>query len=369
MPSLFPTPFSLARLALAAAAAATLVPATAGAQERRDEMPVTPVLADSVALAAADAVATKYVFAQKGEDAARLVRRGVRAGRYRSLATASALTDSLTADLRRSSGDQHLQVVFSVRERTAPGAGASAADAARDREAAAWRNYGFHQVERLDGNVGYLELGRFDDPELAGSTLATAMSFLAGTDALIIDLRGNGGGHAGMVALMASYFFPESTLLTTLHRRDPADVAQLWTSPHVAGPRNLGKPVYVLVSGRTFSAAEALAYHLQTHHLATVVGEKTRGGANPGGWQMIGTHFGVFVPTAYNEAADTHGNWEGVGITPDVAAPFAEAKKVAHRAALAGLLARQAASERAPRWREALDELRAADARAATAQR
>ena len=355
---------SILLLALAA------VPLPAAAQERREEMPVTPMLADSVALATADAVATKYVFVQKGEDAARVVRRGVRAGRYRSLATASALTDSLTADLRRAAGDQHLQVVFSVRERTAPpGGGTSAADVARDREAAAWRNYGFHQVERLDGNVGYLELGRFDDPALAGATLATAMSFLAGTDALIVDLRGNGGGYAAMVALVASYFFPEQTLLTTLHHRDPADVSQLWTLPHVAGPRYVGKPVYILVSGRTFSAAEALAYHLQTHHLATIVGEKTRGGANPGGWEMIGTHFGVSVPTAWNEAADTHGNWEGVGIAPDVAAPFAEAKKVAHRAALGALIARDAASERAPRWREALEMLRADDARAATAQR
>jgi len=357
---------SILRTLLPLALAAALLPAAAAAQERRDEMPVTPVLADSVARAAAHAVATKYVFVRRGEDAASLVLRGVRAGRYRSLATASALTDSLTADLRRATGDAHLQVVFSVRERSAPpGSGTSAADAARDREAAAWRNYGFHQVERMDGNVGYLELGRFDDPALAGSTLATAMSFLAGTDALIIDLRGNGGGRAEMVALVASYFFAEPTLLTTLHHRDPADTAQLWTSAHVAGPRYAGKPVYVLVSGRTFSAAEALAYHLQTHHLATVVGEKTRGGANPGGWEMIGTHFGVFVPTAYNEAADTHGNWEGVGITPDVAAPFAEAKQVALRAALQGLIAKQGGSERAPRWREALEELDSAAARAA----
>jgi C-terminal processing protease CtpA/Prc len=359
-------PSTVRAFLLLLALAAVLHPHPAAAQERREEMPVTPVLADSVARAAANAVSTRYVFVEKGAAAARALLQGVRAGRYRALATASALTDSLTGDLRRATGDAHLQVVFSVRERSAPpGSGTSAADAARDREAAAWRNYGFHQVERLDGNVGYLELGRFDDPALAGSTLATAMTFLAGTDALIIDLRGNGGGHAGMVALVASYFFPEQTLLTTLHHRDPADVAQLWTSPHVAGPRYLGKPVYVLVSGRTFSAAEALAYHLQTHHLATVVGEKTRGGANPGSWQMIGTHFGVFVPTAYNEAADTHGNWEGVGITPDLAAPAAEAKKVAHRAALAGLIARQAGSERAERWREALDQLRADDARAA----
>ena len=354
-------PFLRAVLLLSATVA---IPAAA--QQQREDMPVTPTLADSVALAAADAVATKYVFAQKGEDAARIVRRGVRAGRYRALATASALTDSLTADLRRASGDQHLQTVYSVRERTAPpNAGTSAADMARDREEAAWRNYGFHQVMRMDGNVGYLELGRFDDPALAGETLATAMRFLAGTDALVIDLRYNGGGHAGMVALLASYFFAEPTLLTTLHRRDPSDVAQLWTAPHVAGPRYLGKPVYILTSGRTFSAAEALAYHLQTHRLATVVGEKTRGGANPGGWVMIGTHFGVFVPTAYNEAAATHGNWEGVGIQPDVAVAAAEARKAAHRAALTALVARDGGSERAERWREALEMLRADDARAA----
>lgn len=366
----FPIPRSFRRIALAAASAALLIPGSAVAQEQREDMPVTPVLADSVALAAANAVATKYVFVQKGEDAARLVRRGVSGARYRRLATASALTDSLTADLRRATGDLHLQLVFSTRARTAPpGAGSTAQDVARDREAATWRNYGFHQVERLDGNVGYLELGRFDDPELAGATLASAMSFLAGTDALIVDLRGNGGGHASMVALVASYFLAEQTMLTTLHHRDPADVAQLWTLPHVAGPRYLSKPVYILVSGRTFSAAESLTYYLQTRHLATVVGEKTRGGANPGGWEMIGTHFGVFVPTAYNEAAITHGNWEGVGITPDVAAPAAEAKKVAHRAALQGLLAGHADAEREPRWREALEMLRADDARAATAQR
>jgi hypothetical protein len=365
-----PRRFPAALLALVALAA-TIPAARAAAQDdRREDMPVTPALADSVALGAVAAVASGYVFPRKADEAARRIRRGVRAGRYRALTTASALTDSLTADLRAASGDLHLQTVFSVRPRTAaPGAGASPGDVARDREAAAWRNYGFHQVERLDGNVGYLELGRFDDPAVAGATLATAMSFLAGTDALIVDLRGNGGGHAGMVALVASYFFAEPTLLSTLHHRDPADVAQLWTSPYVAGPRYLGKPVYVLVGGRTFSAAEALAYHLQTHRLATVVGERTRGGANPGAWQMIGTHFGVFVPTAYNEAADTHGSWEGVGIAPDLAVPQAAAKGAAHRAALQALLARDAGSERAPRWREALEMLRADDARAASPQR
>jgi C-terminal processing protease CtpA/Prc len=290
----------------------------------------------------------------------------VRAGRYRALATASALTDSLTADLRRATGDAHLQAVYSVRELASPpGAGTSAEDVARDREAAQWRNFGFLEVERLDGNVGYLELGRFDDPALAGGTLAAAMEFLAGTDALIVDLRNNGGGSAEMEALVASYFLPDATLLATLHHRDPADDAQLWTLPHVAGPRYLDRPVYLLVSRRTFSAAEGLAYDLRARGRATVVGEQTRGGANPGGWEMIGGHFGVFVPTARVENAVTHGSWEGTGIRPDLAVPAAEAKKAAHRAALERLVADHAGAPRAPRWREALEMLRADDAAAA----
>ncbi|HYH79140.1 MAG TPA: S41 family peptidase [Longimicrobium sp.] len=358
---------SILRTAVAALAALS-VTTTAHAQERRADMPVAPSTRDSVALAAAAVVESGYVFARKGGEAARVLRRGVRAGRYRPLATASALADSLSADLSRAAGDQHLRVVFSVTPLDAPpGQGRTAADSARDRENAAWRNYGLLQLERLDGNVGYLELGRFDDPALAGGTLASAMAFLAGTDALIIDLRLNGGGHAAMDALLSSYFIPRPTLLSTLHRRAPGDTAQLWTLAEVPGPRYLDRPVYILVSGRTFSAAEAFAYDLQALGRAVVVGEKTRGGANPGGWTMLGRHFGVFVPTARVESAVTHGNWEGTGVRPDLAVAAPNAKAAAHRAALRRLVAEQAAAGRAPRWREALEMLRADDARTASA--
>ncbi|HEX8316766.1 S41 family peptidase [Longimicrobium sp.] len=347
------------------AAAWSFTPASG--QERRADMPVTPATRDSVALAAAETVEARYVFADKGTAAARAVRQGVRAGRYRRLETASALSDSLTADLRRGTGDKHLQVQFSATPRTAaPDAGLTAADSARDLENAQWRNFGFHAVERLDGNVGYVEMGRFDNPELAGGALATAMSFLAQTDALIIDLRNTGGGFAAMEALVTSYFIAEPKLLSTLHRRG-GDTAHLWTPARVAGPRYLDKPVYVLVSGRTFSAPEALAYDLQALGRAVVVGEQTRGGANPGGWVMLGSHFAVAVPTARLESAITHGNWEGVGVRPDMPVAAAGAKKAAHRAALQRLVAENASAVRAPRWSEALEELRADDARSASA--
>lgn len=352
-------------LALALAAASCSFTDASG--QGRQDMPVAPAARDSVALAAALAVDTGYVFADKGAAAARVVRQGVRAGRYRQLETASALTDSLTADLRRATGDKHLRVQFSVAPRTAaPDAGLTAADSARDLENAQWRNFGLHALERLDGNVGYLEIGRFDNPALAGAALATAMSFLAQTDALIIDLRNNGGGFATMEALFASYFIAQPKLLSTLHRRG-GDTAQIWTPAQVAGPRYIGKPVYVLVSGRTFSAAEGFAYDLQALGRAVVVGEQTRGGANPGGWVMLGPHFGVMVPTARVENAVTHGNWEGTGVRPDLPVAAAGAKAAAHRAALQRLVADNASAVRAPRWREALEMLRADDARTASA--
>jgi C-terminal processing protease CtpA/Prc len=359
--------FSTLRIPALALLAAVCSFTDASGQERRPDMPVAPATRDSVALAAALAVDTGYVFADRGAAAARAVRQGVRAGRYRRLETAAALTDTLTADLRRATGDKHLRVQFSVAPRTAaPDAGLTAADSARDLENARWRNFGLHALERLDGNVGYLEIGRFDNPALAGAALATAMSFLAQTDALIVDLRNNGGGFATMEALFASYFIAQPKLLSTLHRRG-GDTAQIWTPAQVAGPRYIDKPVYVLVSGRTFSAAEGFAYDLQALGRALIVGEQTRGGANPGGWVMLGSHFGVMVPTARVENAVTHGNWEGTGVRPDLPVAAAGAKKAAHRAALQRLVADNASSPRAPRWREALEMLRADDARTASA--
>ncbi|HEU0015226.1 MAG TPA: S41 family peptidase [Longimicrobium sp.] len=343
-----------------ALAAAVLACAPAAAQQRED-MPVPVAARDSVARAAAEAVRETYVFAERGRAAARAVLDGVAAGRYRALATASALSDTLTADLRRATGDQHLLVQYSVRPRPAvPGAAQmTAADSARQREAGEWRNYGLHRVERLEGNVGYLELGRFDDPALAAPTVAAAMALLAGTDALVIDLRANGGGHASMVSHLLGYFVERPTHHATLHRRAPGDTAQAWTPAEVPGPRYLGRPVYLLTSARTFSAAEAFAYDLRALGIATVVGERTRGGANPGSWRMIGDHFGVFVPTARVENTLTRGNWEGVGVEPAIAAAEADARRAAHVAALERLVAEQGDSPRAPRWREALDEVRA----------
>ncbi len=350
------------RILLIAAMLAALMPAAVSAQEAaREDMPVDAATRERLVRFVEERIAQKYVFTDRAAEVARRLEDGRRSGRYERLATAAALTDALTADLRAASGDQHLQVVYSVEPRPIPPSGGeeSAEDAGRRREEAAARNFGVYALSRLTGNVGYLELGRFEAPGMAGDAIAAAMTLLANTDALIIDLRHNGGGHAQTVALLASYFTEDATHLSTLHRRG-GDDAQLWTQAHVAGPKYLGRPVYLLVSRRTFSGAEALAYDLQALGKAVVVGETTRGGANPGGFEQMDEHFAVFVPTARVESAVTHGNWEGTGVKPDLAVPAAEAVHAARRHALQKLIAERPDSPRAGMWREAMADMDAA---------
>ena len=160
-------------------------------------------------------------------------------------------------------------------------------------------NFGFEKVERLPGNVGYLELRGFFPAEFGGDTAAAAMNFLANTDALIIDLRQNGGGAPSMVALLCSYLFdPQPVHLNDLYFRPDDSTHQWWTLPYVPGKRFEEEAgLRADQPQRTFSAAEEFTYNLKNQKRATIVGETTGGGAHPGGVKRITEHFGVFVPT------------------------------------------------------------------------
>src|SRR5207302_202996 len=137
-------------------------------------------------------------------------------------------------------------------------------EARKHREHGEASNFGFERVERLEGNVGYLDLRGFHRAEYGGDTAAAAMTFLSHTDALIIDLRENGGGAPDMVALICSYLFgPEPVHLIDVYYRPDDSTRQWWTLPHVPGRRYGDKPVYVLTSRRTFSAGEGFAYTLK----------------------------------------------------------------------------------------------------------
>ena len=177
----------------------------------------------------------------------------------------------------------------------------------------------------LAGNVGYVKFNMFADPKLCAPTAIAAMSFLANANAVVFDLRENGGGHPAMVALISSYLFAEPTHLNSLWERKDDKTEQYWTLSYVPGKRLVDQPVYVLTSSRTFSAAEEFSYNLQQLGRARIVGEKTGGGAHPVSGHRIDGRFSVMVPYARAINPITKTNWEGVGVIPDVESPAAEA--------------------------------------------
>lgn len=311
--------------------------ASAYAAQENDDLPVNATMRAEVVDSTIRFVDESYFDASAGRRLADAVRRAHKAKRFEHCTTASALSESLTATLRRVVPDQHLRVDFSVRPMPKEDATRkpSIEESARRDDQSRRRNFGFERTERLAGNVGYLNIRRFERPWLAGETATAAMAFLANTDAMIIDLRGNGGGYGDMVNFLATYFFEgEPVHLRDVHDRPSGDMLQAWTMPFAPGPRFVGKDLYILTGKRTFSAAEAFAYGMKSQKRATIVGVKTRGGAHPTMMRQVNEHFAVFVPHARVADAMTGGDWEGVGVSPDVETAEEGALAVAHLDAL-----------------------------------
>ncbi len=284
----------------------------------------------------------EYVFPDTARAMERAVRARERRGEYKDVTSARAFADSLTAHLRAVSRDRHLEVRYSAGRMPAARAGASTADIDMlmrmfGREV----NFGFERVERLEGNVGYLELRTFGfDPEWVEDAAAAAFALLASTDALIIDVRRNGGGSPHTVALVSSYLLGDKPVhLSSLYWREGGRTERIYTHPNVAGRRyGPDKPVYILTGPGTFSGAEAFAYGLQSLKRAVIVGERSGGGAHPGVLRRLTDHFMVWVPSGRVINPVTGTNWERVGVRPDVIVPEAEAKHVAHALALHQLI-------------------------------
>jgi retinol-binding protein 3 len=282
-----------------------------------------------------------YVFPETARKMEQSIRERQSNKEYDQVTSAKEFATKLTSDLQAVSHDKHLRVRYSYN--ALPEGGPQRQPTAEEREQEkrelTWMNHGFTKVERLPGNIGYIDFRGFMNPDLSADTVAASMNFVNGTDALIIDMRYNGGGNPAMVALVCSYLFgAEPVHLNDLYWREGNRTDEFWTRKEVPGKRYLNKDVYVLTSKRTFSGAEEFTYNLKNLKRATIVGETTGGGAHPGGGFRITEHFGMFVPTGRAISPITKTNWEGTGVTPDVDVPADQALVVAQLMALKKLL-------------------------------
>ncbi|MGI8918905.1 MAG: S41 family peptidase [Pyrinomonadaceae bacterium] len=321
---------ALAQLGLASSAAAQ--------QERTPpDGPIDATTRNQVIDTVLKRLNESYVFPEAAKAMEKSIRERVAKGEYDQISSSRTFGETLTKDLQAVSKDKHLRVRYSheVLPERQPRAEPTAEQREQERRDMSWMNYGFEKVERLRGNTGYISFRGFMGPEVGADAVASAMNFVAGTDALIIDLRSNGGGDPEMVALICSYLFgPEPVHLNDLYWREGNRTEQFWTRKEVAGKRYLNKDVYVLTSKYTFSGAEEFTYNLKNLKRATVIGETTGGGAHPGTGVRINDHFNMFVPTGRAINPITKTNWEGTGVKPDVEVPADQALTVARLMAL-----------------------------------
>jgi len=286
----------------------------------------------------ADLIEERYIEAETAGRLAADMRQRVADGNYASYNSPRDLAAVLTRELEEV--DRHFFIDWQP-----PGSGVAVPGDHSEESQEQWReysrlqNFGFRRVDVLPGNIGYLELRYFDSPRQAADTAMAAMNLLANTDAVIIDLRRNGGGEPDMVQLLASYFLgPEPVHYNSFYSRDGETTRQFWTLPHVRGARMLDAPLYVLTSARTGSAAEGFSYAMQAQKRGTIVGEITGGAANPGESFAIGHGFNAFVSTGKPVNPITGTNWEGTGVQPDNRVASSDALDVAYADALRRLL-------------------------------
>ncbi|MCA6079093.1 S41 family peptidase [Fulvivirga sedimenti] len=271
-----------------------------------------------------------YVFPDVAEKTAAHLTSLQENGYFDQFKNINELATALTEAVQSINHDKHMRI-FPMRVPTPP------TESRAERE----RQGGFVESKVLDGNIGYIKLNGFADPRFGKPAADNAMETVLGTRALIIDLRENGGGSPHMVQYLCSYFFDEHLLLNSLYWRAGNHTEEFWTLPKVNGKKQPNLPLYILTSSYTFSGAEEFCYNMQTRNRATLIGETTGGGANPGRVMRINKDLEMSVPTGSAVNPITGTNWEGTGVTPDVRV----AKELALESALELITASQEGNE------------------------
>ena len=313
------------------------------AQEK--EVKIDKAEQKEVAANISDILNKNYVLPETAKKMSAYIIEKLKKGEYDELTHPEEFARQLGEDLRHISKDRHIRISYNPE--TVKELMKEKEEGKEDPEALEkWlkeerrNNFGFREVKILDGNVGYMDLREFIEAKYAGAIAVAAMNFLSNCDALIIDLRKNGGGQPGMIQLLTSYFYEDEAIqLSSLYWRPEDKTEQYWTLPYVPGKKMADIDIYVLTSRRTFSAAEAFCYDLKHLKRATLIGEATGGGAHPGGPMVINDNFYIWVPQGRAINPITKTNWEGMGVKPHIEVPQENALQTAYLKALEKLTA------------------------------
>ena len=282
---------------------------------------------------------TSYVDKDIAEQMTASVGKHLEQKKYKKISDPIAFSKTLTKDLQYISKDTHLNVRYEPKRIAQRKRIVSKEQQLKMEQRMAIKmgeiNYGFNEVKILTGNIGYLNLSMFADTKYAHDTATAAMNFLSNTNAIIIDLRNNRGGVPSMIQLLSSYFTEVTpVLLSNFYERKTASKTQLYTLSHIDGKRKSNTPLYILTSKQTFSAAEAFTYSLKHYKKAIVVGEVTKGGANRTKRFNLNDAFSISIPYIQSTHPITKGNWEGIGVLPDIQTFEKEALVKAYIAAI-----------------------------------
>lgn len=260
-----------------------------------------------------------YVFPDIAKESSDYLQSQLKSGAFKNIDTKEDFAAVLTKELQSINNDKHMRV------RTMPPRESQENTTERIIEnqlTNLHRNRasigGFSSVQRLDGNVGYIDYRGFYGISSAKEIIDSYMRLLEGSDAIVIDLRKNGGGDPKTVQYLCSYFFEGEVHLNSLYYRETEETIEYWTLDEVDGKKQEDIPLFVITSPYTFSGAEEFTYNMKTQKRASIVGENTGGGANPGGTFLVNEKLLIFVPTGTAINPITKTNWEGTGIAPDV---------------------------------------------------
>lgn len=286
-----------------------------------------------------------YVLPDKGNEMGQYLLKRFNAKAYDAISDYHVFLDTLAADIDKVHRDPHLRLGFDpgyvqhLKERTSktlPSPERVEAEKAFYRK----NNYGFARVEMLPGNIGYLAITEFAKlNEESKATVAAAFDFMAHTDAVIMDLRNNTGGQPDMVQEVLSYFFEQPVHTSSTYDREIEKTVANYSLATVKGRKMPTKKLYILTSGNTFSAGEALPYFMKHLKRAVVVGEVTAGAAHGMKGFVVTDQVVMEIPYMRGFDPVTKSDWEGVGVLPDVVVEADKALPRAQEIILEGFLA------------------------------